>query len=243
MTTYYFDIGNTRAKFWRCERGMISARAELAHGGDMSALLQALPPAFVEKPAHVRGAAVLAETEQAEFAALVQQRWGLAVAWAESSPAHAGVVSAYKQTPASLGVDRWLALLAVSGRPQPVCVVDCGTAITLDVLAPSGQHLGGYILPGFAMMRTALLQGTKKVAVMVQSERAERHLGDSTATAVCNGALAAVAALTENLAQAYGASVVLTGGDAARLASVLAMPADEQPDLVLRGLQRYFADE
>ncbi|MBK8536631.1 MAG: type III pantothenate kinase [Candidatus Competibacteraceae bacterium] len=36
---------------------------------------------------------------------------------------------------------------------QNCCVVDCGTAITIDALAADGRHLGGVIIPGMRLMR------------------------------------------------------------------------------------------
>lgn len=44
------------------------------------------------------------------------------------------------------GVDRWLTLIAVRHRYSvPACIVDSGTAITIDVIQEDGQHLGGLI--------------------------------------------------------------------------------------------------
>ena len=42
-----------------------------------------------------------------------------------------------------LGVDRWLAIIAASRLTQgPYCVVDCGTAVTLDAVDRRRRHLG-----------------------------------------------------------------------------------------------------
>ena len=57
-----------------------------------------------------------------------------------------------------------------------------------------------------------------------------------------HGALAAVVALVDRLVLQHQAQLVLTGGDAQRLASALDKPYDLQPELLLQGLQRYFAD-
>ena len=37
-----------------------------------------------------------------------------------------------------------------------MCVIDCGTAVTLDVITSAGEHRGGAITPGLAAMRGAL---------------------------------------------------------------------------------------
>src|SRR5262249_28723498 len=55
-----------------------------------------------------------------------------------------------------LGVDRWLALLALNQTEHsPFALIGCGTAITLDV-CQNGAHLGGLITPGIELMRLSL---------------------------------------------------------------------------------------
>ena len=41
-----------------------------------------------------------------------------------------------------------------------MCVVDCGTAITLDMLGADGVHQGGLIFPGVEMLKQMLLKNT-----------------------------------------------------------------------------------
>ena len=46
-------------------------------------------------------------------------------------------------------------------------VMDVGTAITVDFVV-DGQHLGGWIVPGFQVMRNALVASTKKCSRMMK---------------------------------------------------------------------------
>ena len=72
-----------------------------------------------------------------------------------------GVSLAYAN-PSALGVDRVAALIAANEKYSGnTCIIDCGTAVTLDVLDAKGVHQGGVILPGVASMRKALLANTK----------------------------------------------------------------------------------
>lgn len=241
-TDYYFDVGNSRAKFWCCRDGSVLARAVVTHGGDAAKAVAMLPPAFDRVPEHLRGAAVLADASQAAFAAACRERWGLVPSLAASSLHRAGVTNAYGDKSGSLGVDRWLALLAVAGSGQDVCVVDAGTAVTLDVLRADGQHLGGYILPGIAMMADSLVHGTGRVRFAIRAAGDSLGLGRDTAEAVTHGALAALVALIERVGGEDGRRLVLTGGDAARLSAHLSCPHVVEVDLLLQGLQRYFTD-
>ena len=92
--------------------------------------------------------------------------------YARSTARGGGVRNAYER-PELLGVDRWAALvgayarLRAAGGRSPVCVADAGTALTIDALASDGRHLGGLILPGIALQRTALLASTADIAHMM----------------------------------------------------------------------------
>lgn len=93
-----------------------------------------------------------------------QRHWNLTPHMAVTAKSQAGVTNAYPDH-ARLGVDRWLTLLAARrlfpGRP--VCIIDCGTAITADLLTDSGQHGGGLIIPGSRLMGNALVQETSAI--------------------------------------------------------------------------------
>ncbi len=49
----------------------------------------------------------------------------------------------------NLGSDRWAGIVGSYLKyKKPLCLVDCGTAISIDYVSNSGQHIGGYILNG-----------------------------------------------------------------------------------------------
>ena len=63
--------------------------------------------------------------------------------------------------PGDLGADRWVAMIAAHHQVEgAVCVFDCGTAITVDLVAASGEHRGGLILPGIDMLVETLQVNT-----------------------------------------------------------------------------------
>lgn len=79
---------------------------------------------------------------------------------------NSGVKIIYEK-PETLGTDRYLAMMgARSLCDEPLCVVGCGTALTLDVIDNENNHLGGLILPGIRLAENALLQNTKKLVPM-----------------------------------------------------------------------------
>ncbi len=80
----------------------------------------------------------------------------------------------------------------------PCVVAGAGTALTLDVLAADGQHLGGLIAPGPQLMQQSLLEATARVRPQRPGEILE--LADNTADAVASGCWQAAAALIERFA-------------------------------------------
>ncbi len=106
-----------------------------------------------------------------------------------------------------------------------------------------GTHRGGQILPGIATLRDSLLQGTRLPPHQTQDQ--SEHWGQDTGPAIAAASLHAPAALGERLRETLrhetgrAPRVILTGGDAERLAPLLQAPVRLQPDLVLRGLARF----
>ncbi|MBL6987014.1 MAG: type III pantothenate kinase [Methylobacter sp.] len=147
-----------------------------------------------------------------------------------------GVINAYQQ-PEKLGVDRWLSLVSVWQKYQsPACIVDCGTAITVDLIDADGRHQGGLISPGLTLMRKSLVQGTE--ALSFSESNHAFGLADNTEAAIYSGTLAASIGLIEYvLAKQPGkAQLILTGGDACLIAGQLNAEAIVDPNLVLQGL-------
>ena len=177
--------------------------------------------------------------------------FGLPLEVASVCDGRSGVRCGYQQAD-SLGVDRWLALLAAWDRLGESCVVvDAGTALTVDVLVAKDrkyndqtlvEHLGGYIVPGLTMMSDALYTRTDGVRP-APADLATLGPGGDTGAAVQRGCIAMAVALVERVraqtaSQARGASVplVLTGGDADSLLPFIIEPVQSIPDLVLDGL-------
>lgn len=146
-----------------------------------------------------------------------------------------GLVNSYAVAE-TMGVDRWLAMLAARyQRKSALLVVDVGTALTIDVVAADGRHEGGYILPGVQLMERALTRDTQRVRF---SDGAHQSLapGQSTAQCVTSGVwLAAVGAVRLAMSNHPVHELVLAGGGADALMN-LGLSGEFRPNLVLEGL-------
>ncbi len=161
-------------------------------------------------------------------------------------PAQLGVSNAYRE-PARLGSDRWAALIGARARSRGAqCLVDAGTALTLDALDADGVFAGGVILPGIALARQALLARAPGIAAADGDESS--CFAHSTADGVAAGTLYGAVGAVERIVTEFGARlgpgmrVLLTGGDGPRLLPHLRIrltyDVEEAPDLVLQGLAR-----
>ena len=157
-----------------------------------------------------------------------------------STPECKGITNEYAQ-PEQLGCDRWAALIGARSLLDrgSLCVVDCGTAITVDALTEDDRFLGGIIFPGIGLIQESLLKGTADIT----HSRAEfkQVLGTTTAEAVSGGSFIGVAgAIDRVLCEMYAIldepKLYITGGDASLLLPLLKKSLQYEPDLVLLGL-------
>ena len=235
------DCGNSRIK-WALATG---AGLEMglpfsSEATDLEAALdrawRGLAPPMAVRVSNVAGPDVAAVLEDWVF-----RHWRLPVRFARSRSEADGVLNGYAN-PRQLGVDRWLGLLGLARHHAlPAYVVDCGTAVTLDLLDGQRRHQGGLILPGLSTMARSLRSGTHALDIE-PSGLAVRGLARDTATAIRSGCIMAVAGFVERmhgqLRDEYGSEpgCVLTGGDAGLLGDYLSIPFRRDEALVLRGL-------
>lgn len=234
------DLGNSRLK-WAVSDGERILDRGAVPAADLAETVTAGIASGVRALRAVWFASVAGADRDAEVVIALRARWQCPVHQVHSSAVTRGVRNAYTE-PGRLGVDRWLTLIAAHARGwAPCCIVDCGTAITLDGLAADGRHLGGVILPGVRLMREALYRHTRRIPADTDGNAG--IFGTSTRDAVRGGTLLGAAAAVDALAAAQirelgaGAQILLTGGGAAELRPWLQHHYQEEPDLVLLGLQ------
>lgn len=235
------DVGNTAVKWGLCEAGVIVKSGHYMHRGSDVGVLAEQYWSGLSVPAGICIANVAGTQLAQQLSGWIETRWGITPVFIATTGQACGVTNAYA-VPGSLGVDRWAALIGAHHHGGgATCIVDCGTAITLDMLAADGVHQGGLILPGIEMMKQMLLKNTAVVNTST-TQQAAKLFAMSTGDAVNSGALYMAAAAIDrtvgDMAEALGiaADVIITGGDASRIATLLAMPVRHDPELVLKGL-------
>jgi len=231
------DIGNSRLKWARAQDGVFQPGTAIDYR--QNSLEQTLRSFWAElpPPGSVALASVAAVDIRDAVFAIAAALWpAIKRVEPKVSASAFGVSNAYLQ-PEKLGIDRWLALLAAHHYyPGASCIVDSGTAITVDVLAADGRHLGGWICPGLTTMKKSLSAATE--ALPFTERRHATGLALTTADAIDSGVLMAAVGLVAAALQQIAAPcrLLLCGGDAEFIAEALSQPCIIEPDLVLRGL-------
>ena len=234
MSAWLFDLGNTRLKCAPLlDEGVGPVRA-IAHAGGGHAL-EALPQGEVAYLASVVPQALRTRVLQALARRFTR------IERATTLAACGRLRIAYAR-PERLGVDRFLAMLALAhAEAGAALVVGIGTGLTIDLVDGAGAHRGGRIAPSPMLMRQAL---HAQVPALPAEGGAYAEFARDTADALASGCEGAAVALIErSLAQAtalLGAapSLHVHGGGAGALAGRL--PAHvAAPGLVLQGLAHW----
>lgn len=235
------DCGNSFIK-WRVLSGDASVCGGIADTN--AALISAILGHTALKVRCCRLVSVRSDAETADLIAILETSFGVEVLSAKPARAVAGVTNGYEDFE-RLGLDRWLALLGGFKLAKGACLIlDFGTAVTSDFVAADGAHLGGFICPGFPLLRSQLRTHTRRIRYdNVLAEQALRSYapGRSTAEAVERGCLLMLRGFVMTQLQMaheyFGGDFVvfLTGGDASLVADVVP-DAKLVQDLVFVGL-------
>ncbi|HYW05085.1 MAG TPA: type III pantothenate kinase [Gammaproteobacteria bacterium] len=243
------DVGNSQLKWAVLSGGSLRPGGRLAHAGvDPETLMRAAWPGD-QPPRAVVASNVAGDGVAERIREGARALWGIDPVFLSAAREGYGLRCAYAR-PERLGADRWAAMLGAWHRVPGVqghnaCVLDCGTAVTVDAISADGRHLGGLIAPGVALMREALHTSTSDLAELWRAGEEPAGLevlaGD-TRGAIEAGLHACLVGLAERvvreLARAWSDDFLLvaTGGDGALVRPWLPPGHRFVPDLVLEGL-------
>jgi len=240
-----FDVGNTRLKWGVVEGDTLIRTSDIRHTAlnenGFTKLARRLPR---------RVSSVLASNVVGpEFATRLSRFVGIhcdqELRFARSERQAFGITNGYKR-PRQLGIDRWAAMIGARAEfKTALCIVDAGSAVTIDAIDKDGQHLGGEIIPGLHLMSRSLIRETNGISKLRTSTSelgsGMSLLADSTEQAVQAGAMNAICGAVERTIKIMRAAkirprIVITGGGATPLLKQLDAKISHRPHLVLMGL-------
>ncbi len=156
------------------------------------------------------------------------------------------------RSPQTLGADRLLAAVAASAKFAHcnILVIDCGSAITIDLLTLDNGFEGGSISAGVPLRLKALNQLTHNLP-LVELSQLSNHIGRTTQEAIEIGVLKGILYEIEGYIRHYvecfpDLKIVFTGGDAQLFTEHLTTEHYYSELLVFEGLKiimDYNADE
>ena len=234
------DIGNSRVK-WRTSH---ATGEVISHGACLRNNAQWIERLALKNIDRVRISNVAGAVTKDLLQNFFTEQFEITAEFASSKPEVMGVKNGYVE-PGRLGVDRWLAVLAAFDRSDSsCCVVDCGSAITVDYVASDGTHKGGVIAPGIELMRRALLADTQEIEIRSDQVDTEPSVpaAHTTEAAVELVLKYMEAGLVEIACNRYEVmfnevpELFLTGGDAQIISDLIVHEHQVIPHLVLDGL-------
>ncbi|HTA65065.1 MAG TPA: type III pantothenate kinase [Xanthomonadaceae bacterium] len=240
-TTWLVDLGNTRLKWARADALGSGAVQSLAHAEAAGTDAQDTGFATIRPDDRAWIASVASPALTVTVEAALRRR-GAQIARAATQAELAGVRIAYAE-PSRLGVDRFLAMLAVHARTSGATLIaSIGTALTIDLLDADGTHHGGLIAPSPTLMRESLAQ---RAPHLPRDGGAVVDFASDTVDALASGAILSARALIAHSLRAarrrLGATpgLLVAGGGADALLDGWRTRAERAPDLVLEGLGVY----
>ena len=229
------DAGNTAIK-WR----LANAEGLLETGGSVSDVVSLCRRVEAEPWSLAVLASVASDATDAELMSALTAGKEATVHRAAAQTTCLGLMSSYDE-PERMGVDRWLAMLAANVHNDgALCVIDAGTAVTVDLVSAEGTHEGGYILPGADLMRRALSSETDRIQVGAL-ETPRIGPGNTTKACVTAGSWRAVIGAVQSIMAEYPEHRALLTGGAATALKDLGLAAAHSPDLVMEGLRLWMS--
>ncbi len=228
------DIGNSRIKWGVCELSTL-VMSQQGVAKELDQVVDALSHISV-MPVWVSS---VASTDLNDvFSKWFDENWQQCLNFIKSVAEFKGLLNAYEVS-GNLGVDRWLAMVAARSLSRDdYCVIDAGTALTIDVVNSIGEHQGGLIMPGLSLMGEAL---SKAAANIDQAAGKQKTLANNTVDAVTSGIMTSwlggiEKALSEIRQKLPGCVVFVTGGDAEKVKLINIDNVVYNNDLVLLGV-------
>jgi type III pantothenate kinase len=240
------DIGNTRVKWARLVNGRMGKQRAAANGGWK-------PQQYARRvigrgwagESRIVVSSVAGKQVNDRLRAAARAAGAPVPEFVVSERSAAGITTEYLD-PWRLGVDRFVGAIGARhlASGHPVCVVNVGTAMTIDLVDADGRHRGGAIVPGPGLMVASLLTNTHGIRRRATGgpSGVNSLFARTTRTAIGQGALYAAAGVIDRAIEEARALlgttplVLLTGGGSAVIRPLIRNTCVSLPDLVLHGL-------
>jgi len=144
--------------------------------------------------------------------------------------------------PKQVGQDRLVGAYAASFLyGKPLIIIDLGTAITMDVVSPKGDYVGGIIIPGIELSLQVLF-ARAALLPLVEIKKPKNVIGQNTQESILSGIFWGYGSMINGLISQIKKElkikpkIVLTGGHSKMMKTYLRYNAKIDMDLIMKGL-------
>ena len=234
------DIGNTTTSvsLWK------NSKLSMTSNSDNNKLLITLKKYLKKEIDEILLTSVISVKENKLIIDKLKKIFKCRVKQIKSSSNLLGVTNGYIQ-PAKLGDDRWATIVASYFLyRKPLIIVDCGTAISIDIVNAKGIHLGGYILGGFDGYSKSFKNAyhLKNIKIKEDTASQKKYFPKKTEDGITEGYLLMVISAIENTYnqikknQKTLPKLLISGGYGKIISKRLSVKNKYEPDLVLKSI-------
>ena len=234
------DIGNTNTSVGLWKNSKLSMAKNIDNNKLLSTVKKFLKKGIVE----ILFTSVISYKENKLIIGKLKKMYGCGIKQIKSSSTLLGVTNGYLQ-PKKLGDDRWVTIVASSLLyREPLMIVDCGTAISIDMVNAKGIHLGGYILGGFDGYSKSFKNAyhLKNIKIKEDAVSQKKSFPNKTEDGITEGYLLMVISAIENTYnhikknQKTSPKLLISGGYGKIISKRLSVKNKYEPDLVLKSI-------
>lgn len=235
----FIDIGNSRFKSARFEDGKLSALETIPwRDADVEEQLDIVWKDLV--PEQIVVCNVAGERVFPQLESWCEKNLDIMPVQIRSTASFRELRNGYRE-PEKLGADRWAAMIGARAEYEgALCVIDSGTATTVDIIREDGEHRGGAILPGIYTMRQSL---GKYTAALFAATGDIKPFSNNTGSGIAGGtgyaSVGAIDRLIDEARDTIGEiTTIFTGGEASVVRPLLRNPTVLDSMLVIKGVQQ-----
>ncbi len=234
------DIGNSKIKIALWDGGALSKRNSCTQN-NFSSTISKYKTIDVKKIFFV---SVVSSEANREICTRLHKTFSIKPTQLKATRSLMGVRNGYRK-PSQLGDDRWCAV--VGGHniiKKPFMVVDCGSAISIDLVNFNAKHEGGYILSGFEGYGNSFLHTHKLKNLKIKkiNLRTRTSIAKETSDALVKGYLLMVTSAIERIYKEFAADIeckpklIVTGPYSKEIFLHTSLKVKFEPDFVLKCL-------
>ena len=219
---FVIDIGNTQIKFAEVSDNFSVTKIKTCQTNNSISKIKNIIVEFIARETieKIAIASVVSNIEQKILEFIKQKFPKLKITQLNYSSFSKKYKSNLNTKKCKPGADRLAnAVFAIEKYECPTCIVDIGSAVTMEVIDSKKTFIGGVIFPGIKLQLESLQKKTSQLK-NIKLQANHKAIGNSTDNAITAGIVLGITAAIEGLLQKINSelnedlkNIIITGGD------------------------------